>query len=80
MLRNLLKKYTQALKENIDSRFKDAMPVVCASAIFNANAIPNHGTAEFSSYGSKEISTLSNFYFPGDKQTQQQVKAEWKKS
>ena len=37
VLRNLLNKYTQALKENIDSRFKDAMPVVCAFAIFNAN-------------------------------------------
>ena len=55
-----------ALKENIDSRFKDVMPVVCAFAIFNANAIPNCGTAEFSSYESKEIGTLSNHYFPGD--------------
>ena len=79
VLRNLLKKYTQALKENIDSRFKDAMPVVSAFAIFNANAIPNHGTAEFLSYGSKEISTLSNHYFPGDKEAQQQVKPEWEK-
>ena len=70
VLRNLLKKYTQALKENIDSRFKDAMPVVCAFAIFNANAIPNCGTAEFLSYGSKEIGTLSNHYFPGDKEAQ----------
>ena len=66
----VLKKYTQALKENIDSRFKNAMPVVCASAIFNANAIPNCGTAEFLSYGSKEIGTLSNHYFPGDKEAQ----------
>ena len=41
----VLKKYTQALKENIDSRFKNAMPVVCAFAIFNANAIPKRGTA-----------------------------------
>ena len=79
VLRNLLKKYTQALKENIDSRFKDAMPVVSAFAIFNANAIPNRGTAEFLSYGSKEISTLSNHYFPGDKEAQQQVKPEWEK-
>jgi len=79
VLRNLLKKYTQALKENIDSRFKDAMPVVCAFAIFNANAIPNRQTAEFLSYGSKEIGTLSNHYFPGDKEAQQQVKAEWEK-
>ena len=79
VLPNLLKKYTQALKENIDSRFKDAMPVVCAIAIFNANPIPNHGTAEFLSYGSKEISTLSNHYFPGNQEAQQQVKAEWEK-
>ena len=79
VLRNLLKKYTQALKENIDSRFKDAMPVVCAFAIFNANAIPKRGTAEFLSYGLKEISTLSNHYFQGDKEAQQQVKAEWEK-
>ena len=70
VLRNLLKKYRQVLKENIDSRFKDAMPVVCAFAIFNANAIPNCGTAEFLSYGLKEIGTLSNHYFPGDKEAQ----------
>ena len=79
VLHNLLKKYRQVLKENIDSRFKDAMPVVCAFAIFNANAIPKRGTAEFLSYGSKEISTLSNHYFQGDKEAQQQVKAEWEK-
>lgn len=79
VLHNLLKRYTQALKENIDSRFKDAMRVVSAFAIFNANAIPNRGTAEFLSYGSKEIGTLSNHYFPGDKEAQQQVKAEWEK-
>ena len=75
VLRNLLKKYTQALNQNIDSRFKDAMTVVCAFAIFNANAIQHRGTAEFLSYGSKEIGTLSNHYFPGDKEAQQQVKA-----
>ena len=79
VLRNLQNKYTQALKENIDSRFKDAMPVICAFAIFSANAIPNRGTAEFLSYGSKEIGTLSNHYFQGDKEAQQQVKAEWEK-
>ena len=79
VLRNLLMKYTQVLKENIDSRFKDAMPVVCAFAILNANAIPNRGTAEFSSYGWEEIGTLSNHYFPGNKEDQQQVKAEWEK-
>ena len=55
------------------------MPVVCAFAIFNANAIPNRGTAEFVSYGLKEIGTLSNHYFPGDKEAQQQVKPEWEK-
>jgi len=55
------------------------MPVVSAFAIFNANAIPNRGTAEFLSYGSNEIGTLSNHYFPGDKEAQQQVKAEWEK-
>ena len=55
------------------------MPVVCAFAIFNGNAIPNRGTAEFVSYGLKEIGTLSNHYFPGDKEAQQQVKAEWEK-
>ena len=79
VLRNLLMKYTQALKENIDSCFKDVMPVVCAFSIFNANAIPNRGTAEVLSYGSKEIGTLSNHYFLGDKEAQQQVKAEWEK-
>ena len=55
------------------------MPVVCAFAIFNANAIPNRKTAEFVSYGLKEIGTLSNHYFAGDKEAQQQVKAEWEK-
>ena len=34
---------------------------------------------EFLSYGLKEISTLSNHYFQGDKEAQQQVKAEWEK-
>lgn len=79
VLRNLLMKYTQALKENNDSRFKEAMRIVYSFAIFNANAIPNRRTAEFSSYGSKEISKLSNHYFPCDKEAQQQVKAEWEK-
>ncbi|KAK2569829.1 hypothetical protein P5673_005680, partial [Acropora cervicornis] len=64
VLRNLLMNYTQVLKENIDSRFQDAMPVVYAFSIFNANALPNRGTAEFTTYGSKEIGTLSIHYFP----------------
>lgn len=79
VLRNLLMNYTQVLKENIDSRFQDAMPVVYAFSIFNANALPNRGTAEFTTYGSKEIGTLSIHYFPGNKKDQQQVKAEREK-
>ncbi|XP_078346379.1 zinc finger protein 862-like [Oculina patagonica] len=79
VLRNLLKKYIQALKENIDSRFKDSMPVISAFAIFNPNAIPNRGTSEFSSYGLKEMATLSMHYFQDDEEAQQQVKAEWEK-
>ena len=51
----------------------------CRQSVRLPNAIPNCGTAEFLSYGSKEISTLSNHYLLGGKEAQQQVKEEWEK-
>ena len=59
--------------------FKDSMPVVSAFNIFNPTAIPNHGTAEFTSYGCKEMATLTKQYFPNNEESQCQANAEWEK-
>ena len=55
------------------------MPVVCAFAIFNANAIPKRGTARVFKLWVEGNQHIVNHYFQGDKEAQQQVKAEWEK-
>ena len=55
------------------------MPVVSALNIFNPTAIPNRGTSEFTSYGCKEMATLTQQYFPNDEESQRQANAEWEK-
>ena len=80
VLRNLLRNYVHALKQNITKiRFKDSMPVVSAFNIFSPTAIPNHGKSEFTSYGCKETATLNEQYFPNDEESQRQANAEWEK-
>ena len=79
VLRNHLRNYVHALKQNITLRFKDSMPVVSAFNLFNPTAIPNRGTSEFTSYGCKEVATLTEHYFPNDEESQRQANAEWEK-
>ena len=66
VLRNLLRNYVHALKQNITLRSKDSMPAVSAFNMFNPTAIPNLGTSEFTSYGCKEMATLTKQYFPNN--------------
>ena len=66
-------------KLNITLHFKDSMPVVSAFNLFNPTAIPNCGTSEFTSYGCKEVATLTEDYFPNDEESRRQANAEWEK-
>ena len=54
-LSNLLAKYVRSLKENINRRFDNALPVVSAFSIFDPLAVPNPGSPGFKDYGTNEV-------------------------
>ena len=61
--RNLLWKYVSALKENIELRFHNTLPLLGALSIFDPNLIPTSAT-ELSSYGVESIRVLASHYCP----------------
>lgn len=46
-LETLLMKYVTALKDNINSRFEDALSILKAYDIFNPVSLPERSAAEF---------------------------------
>ena len=61
--RNLLWKYVSALKENIELKFHNTLPLLGALSIFDPTLIPTSAT-ELSSYGVESIRVLASHYRP----------------
>lgn len=61
-MRNLLLKYVSALKENIDLRFQNTLPLLGALCIFDRTLIPA-SSSELPSYGVDSIQVLAKHYF-----------------
>ena len=57
-LETLLTKYVTALKDNINSRFEDALSVLKAFDIFNPVSLPERTAAEFIDYGVTSLEKL----------------------
>ena len=72
-MRNLLLKYVSALKENIDLRFQNTLPLLGALSIFDPTLIPS-SVSELPSYGVDSIKVLAKHYFPDQ---QDRLLAEW---
>lgn len=54
-LRNLTVKYDDSLIENIDNRFAESLPVLCAFKIFDQMAVPCRTDKEFMEYGMNDL-------------------------
>ncbi|CAC5403308.1 unnamed protein product [Mytilus coruscus] len=61
-LKNLLEKYVRALKENIDSRFSNVLPVLTAFDVFNPMLVPERDALYFKNYGVDKIETLVDHF------------------
>lgn len=76
LVRSLLKKYVASLKENIDSRFQKALPLVSSFSVFDPLLVPPTDDASFKVYGSSEIDVLAAHYFPTQTE-KEKLQAEW---
>jgi hypothetical protein len=80
-LQNLTVKYTDSLKDNINNRFSESLPVLSAFKIFDPIAVPNRSDMSFTEYGVAEIKT--HFYQEAvdadQKEKAEELKCEWKK-
>ena len=65
--------YVSALKENIDLRFQNTLPLLGALSIFDPTLIPS-SVSELQSYGVDSIKVLAKHYFPDQ---QDRLLAEW---
>ena len=72
-MRNLLLKYVSTLKENIDLRFQNTLPLLGALSMFDPTLIPS-SVSELPSYGVDSIKVLAKHYFPDQ---QDRLLAEW---
>lgn len=73
---NLLIKYVQSLKQNIDNRFQAALPVVSSFSVFDPLAVPPPEDASFRGYGSSEIEILGAHYYV-TQTDKEKLQAEW---
>ena len=73
---NLLIKYVQSLKQNIDNRFQAALPVVSSFSVFDPLAVPPPEDASFRGYGSSEVEVLGVHYY-ATQTDKEKLQAEW---
>lgn len=77
-LRNLTTKYVDSLKENIENRFSESLPVLSAFKIFDPMAIP----AAFKESGIPQIEILADHFYQEKGETEElkeELECEWKK-
>ena len=79
-LEALLSKYTDALKENIKSRFDDVLSVLKAFNIFNPTCLPERTDTEFKDYGNTSIEALTEKFYPdAELHEKDEIVTEWNK-
>ena len=78
-VKSITERYTKAMIWNIEERFQsDVLGILDAFGIFNLDSIPTHASSnEFSIYGNNEVKTLSEHFFLGDGEKQNDVIEEW---
>ena len=65
-LENLLLLHTVALRDNIDARFEEALPVVSCFYVFNLLNLPFEDSPDFKKYGQLEMKKIAaHFYKDG---------------
>ncbi|XP_072171557.1 zinc finger protein 862-like [Diadema setosum] len=69
---SMLQKYVSALEENLDHRFKEALPVLQSFSIFDPMSC-----SEDLSYGRAEIKILGKHFFPDCTDSRRKLDAEW---
>ena len=81
-LTSLTQKYVTALKENIDSRFENSLPVLTAFEIFDPTAVPARSDPAFKEYGGNDIQTLADYFYNGHHskaEMKEELLCEWQK-
>ena len=81
-LENLTVKYTDSLKDNINNRFSDTLPVLSAFKIFNPSAVPNRSDQSFKDYGVEEIKILATHFYQETVDAEEkadELECEWNK-
>lgn len=81
-LANLTKKYVTALKENINSRFEDSLPVLTAFKIFDPITVPERSDPDFKEYGVRDIGTMTDYFYAGKENKEEmedELLCEWQK-
>ena len=79
---SLTQKYVTALKENIDSRFENSLPVLIAFEIFDPTAIPARSDSAFKEYSGNDIKTLADNFYNGHyskAEMKEELLCEWQK-
>ncbi|WAR15708.1 ZN862-like protein [Mya arenaria] len=61
-MKSLCKKYTDALKKNIEARFAQTVPILSALVIFDADKIPSKIDPNFKSHGSKDMQLIAEYF------------------
>ncbi|KAL9977753.1 hypothetical protein ACROYT_G015193 [Oculina patagonica] len=81
-LKSFLKKYVEALTENINARFQESSPVLDSFRIFDLLSVPAKTDDGFSEYGTNMIKKLADHYYPGPQHAddRQQIVVEWQKA
>ena len=70
------------LKENINSRFEDSLPVLTAFRIFDPTAVPGRSDPAFKDYGVDDIEILADYFYNGyhsQVEMKEELLCEWQK-
>ena len=81
-LTSLTQKYITALKEHINSRFEDSLPVLTAFRIFDPTAVPGRSDPAFKDCGADDIEILAGYFYNGhhsQAEMKEELLCEWQK-
>ena len=74
-LKNLTRRYVDALKENIENTFDGNLKVLIAFRIFDPTAVPKKNEVGFKQYGIADVELLADFFYQ-DREDKVAVKEE----
>ena len=75
-MKNLLKKYIEALEANIHDRFDEVTPLLSSFSVFDPTLAPVRKDETFKDYGDNEMKTIGQHFGYGEDE-QSQLTAEW---